>query len=63
MLIVFQFKDVKPSASNNFTGVTMKVRVIPDPFEIKREYAPEPNRQIAALKTLLTAPVTQEGRS
>ena len=61
MLIVFQFKDVRPSAANNYTGLTMKARVIPDPFQVRREYAPEPTRQVAALRKLLTAP-TMEAR-
>ncbi len=59
MLIVFQFQDVPPSASNNFTGLTMKARVIPDPFSVRREYVPDPSKQVAALAKLLTAHTTK----
>ena len=56
MLIVFRFRNVKPSSANNFTGLTMTARVVPGPFDIKREYVPNPDRQLTALQKLLTAP-------
>ena len=61
--LIFQFFNVKPTAENEFSGLSMNVKVIPDPFEVRREYAPDPTRQLTALQKLLTAPIRTEANS